>query len=257
MRLRAAGFATLMGLVMIAAASWPCASARAGLLDLDFGSLPGGDAGIFGSLTTPLGAAPGYTAFNVPHLGFLNQTAANPSATANGVTFTINGNISAWGGRNSNVPTPPDALLGDYLFIPKAPTFGVAPLPMPWTVSGLIPNASYEFVFSHGENDANGGVPNGLGGRQVTINSGAQSLTVSSLLGDRTKSLVLLSDGGGTITGTFTGGGEEGNLAALSIRVPEPASIALVGLGSLGSLLMIRRKPLGVRRTRESQGRRN
>lgn len=186
----------------------------AGILDLDFTSDGSGNAGAFGGSPTIYGTAPGYTAFVVAELGPAQNTTANPTVTVAGVTFTINGNISAWPGNNGNLT--PDLLRGDYLFLGAANSvLGVTPFPMPWTVTGLTPNTPYVFTFTHGNNAG--------AARSVKIDSGAQTLTINGVTGTHFGNLTVSSDGSGAITGTFTGQGGEGNLAAMSlnrVRVP-------------------------------------
>lgn len=181
----------------------------AGIIDLDFTSDGSGAAGAFGG-GAPYGTAPGFTPFVVAELGPGGPVSVNPSVSIDGVTFTINGSVSAWPGNNGAVN--PDILRGDYLFFGNADgTLGVTPRPMPWTVTGLDANEEYVFTFVHGNNAG--------AARWLEINSGAAPpLTIDGALGSHIGNMTLTADGSGTITGTFTGGGGEGNLAALSIN---------------------------------------
>jgi hypothetical protein len=183
--------------------------ATAGILDLDFTSDGNGDAAAFGG-GAPYATAPGFTAFVVAELGPSATTSLNPSITANGVTFTINGSVSAWPGNNGAVN--PDVLRGDYLFFgPADNVLGVTPYPMPWTVTGLTPNEDYVFTFTHGNNAG--------AARSLLINSGDANLTINGVEGTHVGNMTLTSNGSGTITGTFTGMGGEGNLAAMSLNL--------------------------------------
>lgn len=184
-------------------------AANAGILDLDFTSDGSGNAGAFGG-GPPYATAPGFTAAVVAELGPAGATSGNPSFTAGGVTFTINGNVSAWPGNNGAVN--PDVLRGDYLFFPPSDgVLGVTPFPMPWTVTGLTPNEDYVFTFTHGNNAG--------AARSLLINSGATNLTINGVEGTHVGNMKLTSNGAGTITGTFTGMGGEGNLAAMSLNL--------------------------------------
>lgn len=197
--------------VMALAITLTCSTSAvlAGILDLDFTSNGTGNAAPFGG-GAPYGTAPGYTEFVVEELGPGDPAVSvNPSITANGVTFTINGSINAWPGNAGN-PTP-DVLRGDYLFFgPADGVLGVTPFPMPWTVSGLEPNKDYVFTFVHGDNAG--------AARWLQIDSGTSTLTINGALGTHTGNMTVTANGSGTITGTFTGGGGEGNLAAMSIN---------------------------------------
>ncbi len=184
-------------------------SATAGILDLDFTSDGSGDAGQFGG-GPPYATAPGFTAFVVAELGPANATTPNPSITAGGVTFTINGNISAWPGNNGAVN--PDVLRGDYLFFPPNDgVLGVTPRPMPWTVTGLTANTDYVFTFIHGNNAG--------AARSLEIGSGEATLAINGVTGTHVGHMKLTANGSGAITGTFTGLGGEGNLAAMSLNL--------------------------------------
>jgi hypothetical protein len=184
-------------------------AATAGILDLDFTSDGSGAASAFGG-GAPYGTAPGFTPFVVAELGPSAQTTSNPSITANGVTFTINGSVSAWPGNNGAVN--PDVLRGDYLFFGNADgALGVTPYPMPWTVTGLTANKDYVFTFTHGEN--------GGSSRSLLIASGTTNMTINGVVGTHVGNMTLKSDGTGMITGTFAGMGGEGDLAAMSLNL--------------------------------------
>jgi hypothetical protein len=82
---------------------------------------------------------------------------------------------------------------------------------MPWTVTGLTPNEDYVFTFTHGNNAG--------AARSLLINSGATNLTINAVEGTHVGNMTLTANGSGTITGTFTGMGGEGNLAAMSLNL--------------------------------------
>lgn len=195
------------------------------IMQLDFTSDGSGDAVGYGGVNPPIGSTVGYSDFVVAELGPSGNTSANPSIVVGPATFALAGNTSAWPGIDGA-----DTLTGDYLFIPSgASALGADPV-LAWTVTGLVANTDHVFTFTPGVTTNRG----------VDFASGTSSVAMFGGAGD--VSLTLTSDGSGQIIGTAVGTGNEGNWAALRIEsVPEPSSMALLGLGGVAMILRRRK----------------
>lgn len=179
------------------------------------------------------------TAGPVVLTGLLDDT-----GVATGVGFSLDNNASTllgWAGRSSENT---DGLTSDYLLFTGGDVLDVDTGGTSFSITGLTANTQYFLTFYSGltPNNINRGVEffaNGVS-TQVFADDG-----LADPNGNSVSTIAVISDGSGVIGGSannITLSLPEGNWAGLVISdVPEPGSLALLGLGGL---MLYRRRRL-------------
>jgi len=190
--------------------------AHAGLLDIDFQPSSNND-----------GTETGFTAFEVAHFGTYTNLAGT-SVSNGGVTFTFDSGTVAGFNQGST-----DALIGDVFFF----NTGSASSTLTFTISGLVANTDYDLTIWAGADN----------NRDTVMTIGSDSITANnnSVRADASATGTFTSSASGTLVGTFSGGPSgqaEANLSGLSVAIPEPSSLALLGIFVLA--LVVTRKKL-------------
>ena len=150
---------------------------------------------------------------------------------AAGVSFTITGtNLSSFSNTGGGNPTS-NALLQDYEFAGST-----APQSITITINGLVANSTYDLVvYGVGDTPGQGGT---FVGAVAGTTTGAQGTSFVSGVNYLENSTAVAT--GGTLTFTTTVANASNYTAVngfqLSGAVPEPASLGLLSLGSLGLL---------------------
>lgn len=148
-----------------------------------------------------------------------------PSATNNGATLTFV--PQDWGGTVGNRGSVGANAIRNGSFLSNEAD-------IPWTISGLTPNGVYNMVW-YAKNLTETRRPNtGVAGFDAGNGVGASGTHD----GDGDQNFVgVQADGAGTISGTwFLAGGQQDITAVAGVQlelVPEPGSLALLGLGGL------------------------
>jgi hypothetical protein len=241
---RLPALATALSLIAMAGT---CLSATYQIVNIDFNGLRDGDAGHAGTYVGVSAAGTG-TYFNgitadstLPGGGDDDNITVSASGLIDEtgiVATTIAFSISPVGGDNESSQTfGPPSLYNDYIFNNGAGNN--SPSGSPFTISGLgdSPTADVYFYLNSfnylegnppGQISITGVVGNGVDG---TYNG----LSATAFLG--------VPVSGGSITGFFGSNGAQSVLGGLTVvtNIPEPSSLALLGLGVAGILLRRRR----------------
>ncbi len=122
-----------------------------------------------------------------------------------GVTFTNLSDAWGWAGDIWGEPFP---LQGDCLLLLN--DFGVDSNPTNWEITGLVPDTAYELTFYHAINLQNRGIDFVANGIAVSVYGGYPTIAT----------ITVVTDPGGTISGSAASNGTEGDWSGLVLEVP-------------------------------------
>jgi hypothetical protein len=215
---------TILTLAAFAAIAAPRADAAFAVVGIDFnvgsGATHSGDP----DKTAPLHLSTQTNAWNELALGGTNPTVTTTEGPTLTITGVFNTNYEAFDQAGS-------ALREDIMASDPSPQRGRYTGAIPFTLTGLTPNAIYDLSFLRGGNSL----------YNVAI-TGASSPTVDA---DGDGNFTGVLSGSGSISGTFESPSGWRSVAGIQFEqtgvVPEPTTTALLGLGGL-ALILRRRK---------------
>jgi hypothetical protein len=214
-------------------------SANADLIKIDFGKAKGEAAGNYNNINDSSSSNSNFNGVAISLDDFNTGLDTGIDLTVSGPTNSFWGDSGS--GANYNGPYPaavasePATATGDGLF-----SFGET---VTLTFSALTVGQAYEFLIYSAR--GNNGPDATFTPTVFGTSGGADSISIVKNNDDETATLTGTSDVNGVFAFTWTNAGATGNASALNFiqvsEVPEPGSLALMGLGTLCVLKRRRR----------------